>query len=153
MRRRLASARAVLAATCSGVLGNGAGVIPCVIRPMTKPGREINSMHAGPVQRIGQPAGEPVQACFRRTVHIVGPAHPHTGHRGEHHQRSPAGLPHRGGQMGEQTDLRDVVGVHDGHRMRGIGLGAALVAEDPKGQHRGVDRAVLGDDRGNEWTV
>jgi hypothetical protein len=55
--------------------------------------------------------------------------------------------------MGEQTDLRDVVGVHDGQRMRSISLGAALVAEDPEGQHRGVNRAVLGNDRGNERTV
>ena len=30
--------------------------------------------------------------------------------------------------------------------MLGVGLGAGLVAEDPEGQHGGVDRAVLGDD-------
>ena len=55
--------------------------------------------------------------------------------------------------MGEQADLRDVVGVHDGQRVRGVGLGAGLVAEDPEGQHRGVDRAVLGDDRRDERAV
>ena len=35
-RLPLASARAVAAATCSGVLDIGAGVMPSVIRPMTK---------------------------------------------------------------------------------------------------------------------
>ena len=41
LRRSLASARAVAAATCDGVLDNGAGVMPSVIRPMTKPGRRV----------------------------------------------------------------------------------------------------------------
>jgi hypothetical protein len=37
--------------------------------------------------------------------------------------------------------------------MRGVGLGAGLVAEDPESQHRGVDGAVVGDDRGNQRAV
>ena len=57
---------------------------------------------------------------------------------------SPPGRPHRGGQMGEQTDLSDVVGVHDGHRVCGVRLGAGLVAQDPERQHGGADRTVFG---------
>ena len=41
--------------------------------------------------------------------------------------------------MGEQADLRDVVGVHNSHRVRGVDLGAALVTENAEGQHRGAD--------------
>ena len=152
-RRPLASARAVAAATCSGVLDSGAGSIPCVIRPMTNPGRAISKLHPGAVQRVGQPAGEPVQPGLGRAVDVVGAAYPHPGHRGEHHQDPAAGRAHFGGQMGEQADLRDVVGVHDGHRVVGIGLGAGLVAEDPEGQHCGADGAVVGDDRGDQRAV
>ncbi len=55
--------------------------------------------------------------------------------------------------MGQQADLRDVVGVHDCQRMRSVCLGAGLVAEDAEGQHRGVDGAVFGDDRRDERTM
>jgi hypothetical protein len=55
--------------------------------------------------------------------------------------------------MGEHADLRDVVGVYDGHRVRGVGLGAGLVAEYPEGQHRGVDRAVVGEHRRDKRAV
>ncbi len=58
-----------------------------------------------------------------------------------------------GGQVGEHADLRDVVGVHDGDRVRGVGLGAGLVAEDAEGQHRGADGSVFGDDRGDQRAV
>ena len=40
-----------------------------------------------------------------------------------------------------------------GHRVRGVDLGAGLVAEDPERQHRGVDGAVLVDDRGDQRAV
>src|SRR5215212_410477 len=39
VRRRLANARTVAAATWSGVLDNGAGAMPSVMRPITNPGR------------------------------------------------------------------------------------------------------------------
>ena len=109
--------------------------------------------HAGSVQRVGQPAGESVQTGFRGPVDVIRAAHPHAGHRGEHHQRSPTGLPHRGGQVGQHADLRDVVGVDDGHRVCRIGLGPALVTEHSESEHRSVDRAVLGDDRRDQRSV
>ena len=105
------------------------------------------------MQCVGQTTGETVEPCLGRAVHVVGPTYPGTGDRREHHQRSPAGLPHRRGQMGEQADLRDVVGVHDGDGVRGVALGATLVAEDAERQHRGVDRAVLGNDRIDQRAV
>ena len=55
--------------------------------------------------------------------------------------------------MGEHADLSDVVGVHDGHGVGGVDLGARLIAEDPEGQHRGADRAVIGNDRGDQRAV
>ncbi len=55
--------------------------------------------------------------------------------------------------MREQADLGDVVGVHDGHGVGGVGFGAGLVAQDSEGQHRGADGAVLGDDRGDQRAV
>ena len=38
----------------------------------------------GAVQGVGQSAGEPVETRLGRSVHVVGPAHPHPGDRGEH---------------------------------------------------------------------
>lgn len=55
--------------------------------------------------------------------------------------------------MGEHADLGDVIGVHDGDRVRGVGLGASLVAQDSEGQHRGADGPVVGDDRGDQGGV
>ena len=55
--------------------------------------------------------------------------------------------------MRQQADLRDVVGLHDLHRMRGVGLGTALVAENPERQHRGGDRTVFGDKRIDQRAV
>lgn len=52
-----------------------------------------------------------------------------------------------------QADLGDVVGVHDGHRVRRVCLGAGLVAEYPEGQHRGADGAVLGNERSDQRAV
>ena len=55
--------------------------------------------------------------------------------------------PHRVGQHRQQADLGDEVGVHDRRGVPGVLLGAGLVAQDAERQHRGADRAVLGDDR------
>ena len=153
VRRPLARARAVAAATCGAVLDSGAGAMPWVIRPMTNPGRTMQQPHTRAVQGVGQAAGEPVQTRLGRSVDVVGPAHPHPGDRGEHDDAPGAGRPHRRRQHGQQADLRDVVGVHDGHGVGGVGLGAGLVAEDPERQHRGADRAVLGDDRVDQRAV
>ena len=97
------------------------------------------------MQRISQTAGEPVQPCLGRPVHVVGPAHPHSGHRGEHHQRTPAGIAHRTSQQCQQTDLGDVIGMHNRYRMRRVSLGAGLIAEDAEGQHGGADSSVFPD--------
>ena len=59
VRRPLASARAVAAATCAGVLDNGAGVMPCVIRPITKPGRTSSSCIAEPCSASASPLANP----------------------------------------------------------------------------------------------
>ena len=64
----------------------------------------------------------------------------------------PVGL-HRGGQDGEQAGLCDEIRVHDGRGMCRILLGAGLVAENAERQHRGTDRAVIGDDGVDEGTV
>ena len=59
VRRPLASARAVAAATCAGVLDNGAGVMPCVIRPITKPGRTSSSCIPEPCSASDSPLANP----------------------------------------------------------------------------------------------
>ena len=71
------------------------------------------------VQGVCQPGREPVQPGLRRAVHIVGAAHPHPGHRREHHDpaRTLRAQPRR--EPGQQRDLRDIVGVHDRDRMPG----------------------------------
>ena len=122
--------------------------MPSVIRPMTNPGRTSSSVHPGPVQRVGQPAGEPVQARFRRAVHVVGAPHPAAGHRGEHHDAAPACRPACAvaSTVSRLTCATKSV-CTTATACAGVGLGARLVAEDPEGQHGGADRAVLGDDR------
>ena len=47
----------------------------------------------------------------------------------------------------------DEVGVQDCRRVRGVFLGAGLVAENPECEHGGADRAVVGHDRGNQGCV
>lgn len=96
------------------------------------------------MQGIGQAVGESVESGLGRAVHIVGAAHPGAGHRGEHHDPAAPGGPHPVGQQRQQTDLRHVVGVHDGHRVLGVGLGAVLVAEYAERHCGGADRSVLG---------
>ena len=80
-RRPFDNARTVAAATCDGVLENGAGDMPSVIRPMTNPGSHQQQTHARSVQRVGQPAAEPLEARLGRTVDVVGPPHPGAGDR------------------------------------------------------------------------
>src|SRR3984957_11431298 len=64
VRRPLARARAVAAATCDGVLDSGAGVIPSVIRPMTKPGRTISSRTPVPCSASANPLANPSRPAF-----------------------------------------------------------------------------------------
>ena len=128
--RPLASARATASATCGGVLDSGAGDMPSVMRPMTKPGPDQQQPDARAVQRVGQSAGERVEARLGRAVDVVGAAGAGAGHRREHHDRTAARRPHRRRQHRQQADLGGVVGVHDRGGMGGVGLGAGLVAED-----------------------
>ena len=61
-RRRcgpLASARAVAAATCAGVLDSGAGVMPSVIRPITNPGRDEQQPDPVPCSASVRPLANP----------------------------------------------------------------------------------------------
>ena len=153
VRRRLANARTVAAATWSGVLDNGAGVMPSVMRPITNPGRTTNRCTPDAVQGVGEAAAEAVQAGLGRPVHVIGAAHPDPGHRREHHDRSGARRPHGVGQHRQQADLGDEIRVHDGRRVPRILLRAGLVAQDAERQHRGADRAVLGDDRFDQWCM
>ncbi|MCO5556202.1 hypothetical protein L7F22_009747 [Adiantum nelumboides] len=114
--------------------------------PDHETGPDQQQPHPGPVQRVGQAGGEPVEPGLRRAVDVVGAPHPHAGHRGVDHQRpAPLRAQHLG-QLGEDVHLRDVVGVHDGGRVRGVGLGAGLVAENAERDDDGVDPAVPGRD-------
>lgn len=53
------NASAVAAATCRGVLDNGAGAMPSVIRPTTKPGRTISSRAPDPCNASLKPDAKP----------------------------------------------------------------------------------------------
>ena len=46
----------------------------------------------------------------------------------------------------KQAGLRDEVGVQDRRGVRGVLLGAGLIAENSEREHRGADRAEVGDD-------
>ena len=153
VRRPLASARAVAVGHLIRRAGQRRGRHALGHPADDEPGPHHQQPHPRAVQRVGQPAGEPVQARLGRAVHVVGAAHPHPGHRREHDDRPGARRPHRGGQHRQQADLRDVVGVHDRRGVRGVVFGAGLVAEDAERQHRGADRAVLGDDRRDQRAV
>jgi hypothetical protein len=59
VRRPVDNARAVAAATCAGVLDNGAGSMPSVIRPITNPGRTINSRTPLPYSASESPLANP----------------------------------------------------------------------------------------------
>ncbi len=153
VRRPLASARAVAAATCGGVLDMGAGFMPSVIRPIDESGPHEQQPHPRAVQRVGQAAAEPVQPRLRRAVDVVGTAHPHACHRREHDDRARPRRPHGVGQHGQQARLGNEVGVQHRRGMRGVLLGAGLVAEHPERQHRRADRAVVGHDRRHQRSV
>ena len=59
VRRRLASAPTVAAATWSGVLDNGAGVMPSVMRPITNPGRTTSRCTPVPCSASARPLLKP----------------------------------------------------------------------------------------------
>ena len=59
VRRPRANARAVASATWAGVLDSGAGSMPSVIRPITKPGRTISSRTPLPYSASDSPLANP----------------------------------------------------------------------------------------------
>ena len=151
--RRFRSAATVASATWSGVLENGAGLMPSVIRPMTNPGRTSSRWTPEPVEGVGEAAREAVEAGLRGAVDVVGAADADPGDRGEHDEAAVALGAQQVRGVGEDADLGDVVGVHDGGGVGGVLFGAGLVAEDAEGEHDDVERAVLGDDLLEEGAV
>lgn len=55
--------------------------------------------------------------------------------------------------MGQQADVRNIVRVHDLHRMLSISLRAGLVTKDAKGEYRDADAAHVVSNRLQNLTV
>jgi len=104
-------------------------------------------VHAGAVQRIGEPARETIEPGLRRAVDVVRPPDPHAGDRGEHHDLTAPGRPKPVGDVGEGGNLRHVVGVQHGSRVLGIVLGASLVTKHPEREDDYVGLPVLTSDQ------
>lgn len=134
------------------MLENGAGSMPSVIRPITNPGRTINSCTPVPCTASVRPEANESRPALA-DPYIVGAAGPGSGDRGEHHNAAPVRGAHALGQHREQADLGDVVGVHDGHGMRRIRLGPVLIPQHPECQYRCADRSVGGFDRLDDTRV
>ncbi len=111
---RPASALTVASATVSGVVANGAGDMPAVIRVFTNPGTDDKHAHAARRSRVGEPWASvrlaSPQRCLRRDWRSS-PAsrseHPYRGHD----DVEPAGLSER--PLHHLAMVGDVVGVED----------------------------------------
>jgi hypothetical protein len=64
LRRLPLNARMVASATCGAVLENGAGAMPSVIRPITKPGRMTSNRTPDPFSASARPLQNPSNPAF-----------------------------------------------------------------------------------------
>lgn len=100
-------------------------------------------MHAAAVQSVREAAGESVESRFRGPVHVVGATHPRARDGREHDDLAAALGAQQLGQMGQDTDLRDEVGMDHGDGVSRVLLGACLVAENPERENRDRQWAVF----------
>lgn len=109
---RPASALTVASATVSGVVANGAGDMPAVIRVFTNPGTDDKHAHAARRSRVGEPWAS-VDSHHLKCFGGIGlesrprSEHPYRGHD----DVEPAGLSER--PLHHLTMVGDVVGVED----------------------------------------
>lgn len=105
------------------------------------------------MQRVAQTAGKTLQAGLCAPVDVVGAANPNAGDGREHHDLSGSLSAHDLREVREDADLSHVVGVHHRDRMRRVGFGTRLIAENPEGQHCNRNPTVLGDYGAQEVSV
>lgn len=102
-------------------------------------------MHATAVQGIRQPTGEPIQPSLGGPINIIGAPHPEARDGREHHNRSAPLPPQQIRHMRQNTHMRDIIGVDNLNRVRGIPLGPPLIPQNPKRRDNGVNRPEPGE--------
>lgn len=105
------------------------------------------------MQRVAEATGKPVQAGLCAPVDVVGAANPNAGDGREHHDLPGFLSAHDLREVSKDADLSHVVGVHHCYRMRRVGFGTRLIAENSESQHGNRNPAVLGDHGAEEVSV
>ena len=135
---RPASAAMVADATASGVVANGAGSSPAVIRVLTNPGRTTSTrtpVDATESERLCQR----VQPGLGGAVDRIGRAGPLDGHRREQHQRALAALSQLAKRLEQERARPEEIDAHHPGGLRAVGVEARLGSEHADGEHNHVE--------------